>query len=368
MDASRDLLEFAERLISVLEHGRKTATYKYGVLLGLMDLCLTKSTERGAAPESITTAQLAERVVELYWPHARSFNAPHRVDAARVLRQNTRGQAEIVTAIQRFREKRAPDPSAALARARVAAPEAFALLERSVEWKLIEMPLPKLQRMLDEGDDAPFLYEIGWTDSITRAEFLDEGRFDNRILLRPNVGEYLVRLNGLLRPMIERRWAAMITRLNDDLLDEAALDEFLFGVDRTALEPVRAPLLELQGGDCFYCQRGIGKSSHVDHFVPWARHPTNALDNLVVAHPTCNLDKSDSLVATPHLARWREHLAKHESGLLRIAKEKRWQEPRGATLQAVRAIYLRLRPGFRLWEVGNTYVPGEPREISRVLG
>ena len=68
-DPDRGAIAFAEKLLTVLAEGRFTATYKYAVLLGLMDLGLEHSSRTGAAPTSVTTRQLAEKVLELYWPH-----------------------------------------------------------------------------------------------------------------------------------------------------------------------------------------------------------------------------------------------------------------------------------------------------------
>jgi len=105
----RDAIGFAEKVLELLDEGRYTATYKYAVLLALIDLCLEGTQASGAPPEMVTTRQLADKIVELYWPHTVPFasRAP-----ARILSQNTRGQAEIVSAILRFdratRPTRAP--------------------------------------------------------------------------------------------------------------------------------------------------------------------------------------------------------------------------------------------------------------------
>jgi hypothetical protein len=77
-----------------------------------------------------------------------------------------------------------------------------------------------------------------------------QGGFDNRILLRPRVGEYLVRLNGLLRPLIHRRWAAMVAALNHQ--EDSRLEHFLFGAQRLDLSLTRGPLWKIQDGRCFY--------------------------------------------------------------------------------------------------------------------
>ena len=42
----RGAIAFAEKLLQLLDQGKRTATYKYAVLLGLLDLCLEKVTEQ----------------------------------------------------------------------------------------------------------------------------------------------------------------------------------------------------------------------------------------------------------------------------------------------------------------------------------
>ena len=51
-------LALAERILELLDQGRFTATYKYAVLLALLDLCLENAARDGAAPDLLTT-QLA---------------------------------------------------------------------------------------------------------------------------------------------------------------------------------------------------------------------------------------------------------------------------------------------------------------------
>ena len=65
------------------------------------------------------------------------------------------------------------------------------------------------------------------------------------------MGEALVRLNHLLRPLIHHQWAVKVATLNR--LDEYQLERFLFGAERVPLERVRGPIIELQEGRCFYC-------------------------------------------------------------------------------------------------------------------
>jgi 5-methylcytosine-specific restriction endonuclease McrA len=350
-DSEQGAIGLAEKVLTLLDQGSFTATYKYAVLLALLDLCLEQTSRDGKAPTELTTCRLAAKVAELYWPHS----VPYRGE--RILKQNggrADSQAAILTAIRRFRERHAPDPSATLSQARYAAHGAFAALLRAIEWILIQMPLPRLQVVGDALD--PFLYRIAWGQDIKRGPISAyqrgvSGAFDNRIRLLPGVGDSLVRLNGLLRPFIQQQWARLVAQLNQ--LEENKLETFLFGVERISTDPVRPALQALQKDVCFYCGRALGESlalrPQVDHFIPWARYPDNGVENLVVAHEGCNHYKRDFLATTDHVRRWRGRMAEQGTALEAIAADARWAHHPAETESVARAIYLHLPPGARLW-------------------
>jgi 5-methylcytosine-specific restriction endonuclease McrA len=258
-----------------------------------------------------------------------------------------------VRAIQSFREKLAARYAAAsLVQLRQRAPGEFGGLRDQVERHLIEMPLPRVQNVGNSRD--AFIYE--WDAGVTRAEVrkYQNGKpsdFDNRIRLRPGVERHLIDLNGLLRPLIQRQWSAMVARLND--LEEARLECFLFGADRTPLTAVVPALHDLQTGLCFYCQSRLTPNVHVDHFIPWSRYPENGLANLVLAHPGCNLEKKDFLAATPHVIRWNERLT--SKILAELESQLRWDAAVDEMRGVARGIYLRLPEDALLWTSGKTF-------------
>ncbi len=356
-------IAFAEKVLAMLGEGRFTTTYKYAVMLGLIDLCLEGVTTNGRAPDSVTTVQLAEKVLRLYWPHTVGFDGDERV-----LRQSSVGRAEVLTLIVAFRSKQVRDPSASLSRARQVAPAAYANLLREVEWKLVEMPLPRVQQF--GALDDPFIYQIGWDPSIRRKEFLDLHGFSNAIRFVGDASDHLVRLAGLLRPLLQRRWAADVARMNGDRIKDAALEDFLFGVDRIALKPVLDELRELQNGRCFYCA-GPLKEPQVDHFIPWARVPLNAIENLVVADKSCNNGKKDHLVAAPHVRSWMARLASHASDLEAIAHKASWDQGSAQVLGVARATYLLLPSSARLWlsakPSAQEFVAADPCDLKLAL-
>ena len=358
---------FAEKVLELLDEGRYTATYRYAVLLALIDVCLEQTQRSGAAPEMVTTKQLADKIVELYWPHAVPFVG---VAPATVLRQNTTGQAEIISASRDSARVTRPIRSVPRWESRMRSPDAYEGLVRLVEWKLIEMPLPRLQIMGQSR--RSFIFEIYWDQQVEQSEVTryqsgQASSFDNRVLLRPGVGDYFLQLNGLLRPLIQRRWAAMVAQLNR--LEESQLEMFLFGADRTRTARVRAGLWDIQRRRCFYCDAMIPEPmrGQVDHFVPWSRYPDDTLDNFVVADKNCNGFKSSSLAAADHLTRWTRRFAETSSEYARLADlalGTTWDRQPDRSLNVARAIYLRLPMTRGSGSVGRSSWRQTPRRSA----
>ena len=88
----------SERLLALLDQAAVATTYKYALLLALIDATLRGTDEHGEPPERIPVSTLAQHALELYWPHTDPY--PGSGD---VLRQSGTGQAELLTTIRRFR-------------------------------------------------------------------------------------------------------------------------------------------------------------------------------------------------------------------------------------------------------------------------
>lgn len=365
--AAVDPIALAERILTLLEVGSFSATYKYALLTALLDLCIERTSAKGHPPQSLTTFQVAEKVAELYWQHATPY------EGGAILRQGgvrTDHQAEILSEITRFRVRHGGSLGELFHRARLLHQEDFRGLLRTVEWKLIQMPIPRLQ-VVGRGTEDRFLYEYHWDQDVRRSEVAayQDGKynaFDNRLLLRPGVPEALVALNGVLRPVIHREWALKVADLN--ALPEQKLQEFLFGSSRVALGAVSAPLRDLQHGRCFYCDDRLAERGDVDHFIPWARYPENALDNLVLAHPGCNGKKRDFFAAVPHLVRWSDRSRIHGDDLAAIATGAGWPRDLERSRAVATALYARLPEGAPLWLSGDTFEALDRTRVTAVLG
>ena len=102
------------------------------------------------------------------------------------------------------------------------------------------------------------------------------------------------------------------------------METFLFGVPRTPPGRLRDGLRDLQANRCLYCERPMTGAVDVDDFIPWARHPDDAIHNVVLAHRTCNNRERDFLAAAPHVHHWSERFDSALDAQLRQLAAFRW--------------------------------------------
>ncbi len=275
-----EAIRFLRQFQELLAEGGFVATYKFALLQALADL----SVEQGAAADGslpLHVEQIAEKFIEYYWNQARPFQS-------QVLRQNTRGQAEVVRLVEQFRAQ----TDGRLGRLQ-ASQKAWSSLKRRVAGIVIKMPLWKLQTVGNRQNE--FLYR--------------KRDYNNRtIRLLPGVPEALRSFHPLLSGMIRGGWISQIHRIkgNRDVLGPGGeLEAFLFGTDRNSLTQYRDLLRRHQTGECFYCGKKVNDEGDLDHFIPWSRYPLDLGHNFVFAHKGCNNAKRDYLAASVHIERWR---------------------------------------------------------------
>ncbi|MFC1660188.1 HNH endonuclease [Gemmatimonadota bacterium] len=281
--SAQEQLDFIQKLRRLLDEGSFVATYKYALLHAIADLCVTRGDDSGA-PLTLSTRELADQFVRLYWRQAAPFPAG---GADRPLRQNTGRQAAIITAVRQARAEYDDHLG------RVERSDEWAGLLGKVEQTVRVMPLRKLQTV--GAERLEFLYENR------------EGENPREIVLKPGVAYCFRQFHSLVIEMVQGAWTQHVRRTNSATLGaEAELRHFLFGTSRRDLSRYREILQDTQNGRCFYCERVIRGPGAVDHFIPWRRYPLDLAHNFVLAHNACNRSKGDRLAAAPHLRHWHE--------------------------------------------------------------
>jgi hypothetical protein len=283
-------IAFLQSLQRLFEEGEFAATYKFALLLALTELAVEKGNDSGE-PLSLELNEIAEKFIEIYWRQSVPYSSGLMGTKTDLLFQNNGRQAAIINKLMHLRQNFSN----------------FSEAKRSKLWcktirytsrLLQEMPLWRLQTMRREH--VAFLY---------RNEL-----YNNAITLLPGVTFNLRKFYGLVQHLVRSAWIGHIraNSANTFILGGASdLERFLFGSDRNLLLNVQPVLRDIQENRCFYCHGLIRKQPEVDHFIPWSRYPRDLGHNFVLAHHSCNRDKSDLLAAPVHLKAWHDRNQKH---------------------------------------------------------
>jgi 5-methylcytosine-specific restriction endonuclease McrA len=339
-----DALELGQRIVAILETGRRTATYKFALLMALVDYCV-EHLPAGEAPLDVPIDDLSERVIALYWRQVLPLAGVGE------LKQSTQPRVRILSAVSELRTAAQKAGTTSLDLARERAPAAYRSAVRDVALTLARQPLPRLQHLTGRAAGVTFLYDDSWMGEGVNQRRID--RHGGVVTLYPGVGANLARLSGLLRPTLEVLWVEDVVRLNAGLRDERYdVAAHLFGQERVGLGKVREAYFDEFGARCFYCAARLGAASPIDHVLPWSRVGLDGLANLVPACQPCNASKSQALPVTAHVTR---SLERGREVLARIGTEIGWPVQWERTAGAARGLYLSAPAGTPLWESRSGY-------------
>ena len=350
-----------ERLLVVVDEGRRTGTHKLLTLLALMDAAAASVDEDLRPARELPVRSVAEHVLEVAWPHVIPFAIERDAIDLRQMNDQRRDN-ELVQATKEARHR----ADAIGARTSRQLRQADAAIHKAavsrIEHQLVRYPLALLQRT--DADAPDFLYHSWPQESTPTAVARKQGRDEPMIVWLPGAPEALLRFSALLRPLIELAFVRDVARWNDLDTAESRLQAHLFGAARVAWSSeLKEELLAVQDRRCFYDpegQRQRPEDLQVDHFLPWARFHADGVANLVLARPSRNASKSDLFAASRHVQAWQESLRDRVAAARRVGLDH--ETPR--TLAMARAGYGHLPDESPLW---LRQVPSGPgREIERL--
>ena len=154
-----------------------------------------------------------------------------------------------------------------------------------------------------------------------RDQFLFESGSDS-ITLLPGVAYCLRRFQPLVQQLARSHWVDHIKRNKQNIAllgQDNDLESFLFETSRQSLVIVQTGLRKISN-KCFYCWSSV-TDADVDHFIPHSLYPRDLAHNFVLAHPSCNRSKSDTLAAKAHLHRWLEFVQSNADNLSQIGHD-----------------------------------------------
>ncbi|TGE84740.1 endonuclease [Pseudoalteromonas sp. KS88] len=282
--AMQQQLDFITYIQRMLVEGDFSATYKFALLHALADVCVEQPLVSDQAELKIDLATLADKLIVLYWHHAVPF-ASEQSGKNGLLKQNNGTQSRVISLLYECQQKNITHLQ------QLKQSKYYKSTHREVLKTLKKQPLWRLQKLSKQ--DVCFLYPH--TNS------------HDYITLNPGIAGCFRRFYDLVTYLAKSGWLQKIQSINYNktlIGPSSELHDFLFSFDRNALSKVKPVLIELQHGNCFYCQKPLNSTTDVDHFIPFSRYANDLGHNFVAAHSECNKSKSNFLAAQLHRERW----------------------------------------------------------------
>lgn len=296
--SAEEQLDFLAKIQRLFNESDFSSTYKYALLISLADLAIELGKD-DCLPLELTNRQIAERFIELYWQQTTPYKTS-KANSDGILYQNNGTQAAIIKLIGEFRQTNNCNSLQAAKHLK-----SYKKLVTAVASTVAKQPINYLQNV--GGGTLPFLFE----------------RNANSITLKSGVTYCLRRFQPLIQQLARSRWTEFIKKnsKNAPILGEKDdLGSFLFETSRKTLGQVCEGLKGLYGNKCFYCNKSTSKLE-VDHFIPFSLYPRDLMHNFVLACPTCNRSKSDTLAVKAHFDKWIELASKNSEKISKIGEQ-----------------------------------------------
>lgn len=332
-------LDPIQGVLEILDRAAMTGTNKLGLLLALLDLAPTLDGDSA----TISRIQIAERYLEIHWEHARPYQGVTLRQSSARKRRDDGTTADDTTVMQEIHRLRTLlterhrgdlcDKPLVFIKRNVEHLDWYSAWEEALETALVRVRASLLKnpvRLLQQlpGNPDPFLYEMKSNKS--------------GLKLLPGVAESLTRFAGILRPLVEFRFAQAVVRINHETLNLPVDDVYshLFGHDRIMPPPkMRERLVQIQQGRCIFTGASLpAAGGSLDHVVPWSRARLSQVENFLMTTRSVNSTKSDSMLGPVAIERWLRHLDANSEAIRDCAHEYNWP----SSLDSVRHVALHM--------------------------
>lgn len=278
-----DFISYMQRL---LQEGDFSSTYKFAFLHALADICIEKDVLRGGRLV-IKFDEIVEKLILLYWQHAKPFFIEGDQHKGGILLQNAGKQAKIIADIIELQDNGVSNLTQAKS-----SPFWHHIYTNTMR-TLKDGPLWRLQ-ILSKQEDCYLFPHIKNRDYIE---------------LNPGIADCFRQFHDLVVRFARQGWIEKVSKIQENQLvigRAGELSDFLFGTSRNSLKLASDLLKDIQHGNCFYCRKPLKGNAEVDHFIPFTKYNNDLGHNFVLVHRACNNNKRDYLAAPQHRDNWQE--------------------------------------------------------------
>lgn len=293
-----------DRVESILNRDRKTATYKFALIRALCDFALlayNRAEWRGSGDIGIPLSDIADRWIEYYWPIIESDQVIPQINAEDAAGRPLAFRDSLGNLVRFF--KNAGGRSAFLR----------SMADGTVTDTARRLYKAAAREIEDTIKRGPVRYAGG---AVGRREF----EFDSakrHVVLDQALWRDLALMAHWIRDAVLLRWAQMTHDLSHGTIGVGEmLEKLVAGVeDRRQDELVRAFYAAHRPLECVWSGKTLAEQFDVDHAVPYALWQDSSIWNLFPADKKLNNSKRDQL-PTAELLRRRRDAIVHNWGEL----------------------------------------------------
>lgn len=364
--SDQSALDPIQGILEILDRASMTGTNKLGLLLALLDIAPEHIQEN----QPISRRVLAERYLSLHWEHGRPYRNRMLRQSSSKKKRRDNTVADDTTVMQNVHELRDLLRNCSPGDVQHRSFDVVNHKMRSPEWrtdweKALDKSLERIERDLWRnpvvrlqtlpGEPSPFLYTLD-TD---------------HILFLPNVAQQLTRFSGVLRPLIEFRFAQLVAKINGEHLNALDFDihEHLFGRDRIMPpDNIRAGLTKLQASKCILTGQRIRRDkSELDHVIPWSRTRLSVIENFLMTTSSVNRSKSDSLLGPDLIDRWLDYMDNKSDQIAELADANNWPTDSERVSNIALRIYEVQDPAVGVWQGDDGVQPLGKQGKGRIM-
>lgn len=278
-------INFLRNIQWLLESSSYTSTYKFALLMAMTNLCIESGIDDDRE-HIINYQQLAEQFIHLYWNQTLPFSDKN---SDSVLKQsNTTGQAKVINSILKLQQD---IRTTSLIVARI----------HEVPW---QSTLKEVARTIKA---YPSRYLQNAENKQSREFLFVYDPKANSITLKRGIAYCFARFSKIVHKLCQQYWTEFVRKNRHNQIyfsDDVDLQQFLFHQSRQSLKLLIPVLLDIQDGQCFYCQQSLTSNLEVDHFIPWSKYPIDTTHNFVLTDHKCNNSKRDYLAEEIYYEKW----------------------------------------------------------------
>ncbi len=297
--------EFERVFLNIISLGSKDNTYKFAFARFLLDY----SREHDDTETHVSFKTIAEYFLSYYWPQICKLKMKHAP-------QTTKKPVVVTIIKNEFKEQHYPDTYKRIKRKE---PDKIKECISGIVKQCFHNVTWRFQKARISGaTEIRLFYDYRIARTVNRnKKYVD---LDYGIRLNPDAIRFFKNYNVILLKAVILEWSKFLEDLNIGMPKIIAKTDGR-NMKRGSLTRYKKMLTPIFC-ECFYCERTLekGRTTHVEHVIPFDYIAEDDIWNLTLACQECNLSKSGALPPMKYIEKLIERNSKYQGQITPLEK------------------------------------------------